>query len=81
MLPQYDRKSADTIYSLCGVASRFATPIVADRWGAKGVMALAFFIQGITVAVLFWTHEVWQFYLFVALFDIGLGGGKCRPSS
>jgi MFS family permease len=63
-----------SIYSLCGVASRFATPILADRWGAKGVMALAFSIQGITVALLFWTHEVWQFYLFAALFGIGLGG-------
>ncbi|HEY7709076.1 MAG TPA: MFS transporter [Candidatus Entotheonella sp.] len=63
-----------SIYSLCGVASRFATPIGADRWGAKGVMALAFMIQGITVALLFWTHEVWQFYLFAALFGIGLGG-------
>ena len=63
-----------SIYSLCGVASRFATPILADRWGAKGVMALAFFIQGITVALLFWAHEVWQFYCFAVLFGIGLGG-------
>jgi MFS family permease len=63
-----------SIYSLCGVASRFATPILADRWGAKGVMALAFFLQGITVALLFWTQEVWQFYVFAALFGIGLGG-------
>jgi MFS family permease len=37
-------------------------------------MALAFFIQGITVALLFWSREVWQFYLFAALFGIGLGG-------
>src|SRR5688572_18709588 len=63
-----------SIYSLCGVASRFATPILADRWGAKGVMALAFFLQGITVALLFWAQEVWQFYVFAALFGIGLGG-------
>lgn len=63
-----------SIYSFCGVASRFTTPILADRWGAKGVMALAFFIQGITVALLFWAHETWQFYLFAALFGIGLGG-------
>jgi MFS family permease len=63
-----------SIYSLCGVASRFVTPILADRWGAKSFMALAFFIQGITVALLFWTHEVWQFYVFAALFGIGLGG-------
>jgi MFS family permease len=63
-----------SIYSFCGVASRFATPILADRWGAKGVMALAFFLQGITVALLFWAQEVWQFYFFAALFGIGLGG-------
>jgi len=63
-----------SIYSLCGVASRFATPILADRWGAKGVMALAFFLQGTTVALLFWVHESWQFYVFAALFGIGLGG-------
>jgi MFS family permease len=63
-----------SIYSLCGVASRFATPILADRWGGKGVMALAFFIQGTTVALLFWSQTVWQFYLFAALFGIGLGG-------
>jgi MFS family permease len=63
-----------SIYSLCGVASRFATPILADRWGAKGVMGLAFFIQGITVALLFWAYEIWQFYCFAALFGIGLGG-------
>ena len=63
-----------SIYSFCGVASRFTTPILADRWGAKGVMALAFFIQGITVALLFWAHEVWQFYLFAVLFGIGFGG-------
>jgi MFS family permease len=63
-----------SIYSLCGVASRFATPILADRWGAKGFMGLAFFIQGITVALLFWAHELWQFYVFAALFGIGLGG-------
>ena len=63
-----------SIYSFFSIASRFATPVLADRWGAKGVMALAYFVQGITVALLFWTQDPWQFYLFAALFGIGLGG-------
>ena len=63
-----------SIYSFSSIASRLATPILADRWGAKGVMALAYTIQGITVALLFWTQEPWQFYFFAALFGIGFGG-------
>ena len=38
------------------------------------MMALSFLIQGITVGLLFWTQAIWQFYLFAALFGIGLGG-------
>ena len=63
-----------SIYSVSSIGSRFMTPILADRFGAKGVMALFYFIQGITVALLFWTHETWQFYLFAAFFGIGFGG-------
>ena len=63
-----------SVYSLSSVGSRFATPILADRWGAKGVMVLAYTIQGLSVALLFWTHDPWQFYLFAVIFGIGLGG-------
>ena len=63
-----------TIYTASSVGSRFMTPVLADRFGSKGIMALAYLIQGITVALLFWTHEVWQFYLFAVLFGIGFGG-------
>ena len=63
-----------SVYSLFSVLSRFTTPILADRWGAKGVMVLAYFTQGITVALLFWVQEPWQFYFFAALFGIGFGG-------
>lgn len=63
-----------SIYSLSSVASRFMTPVLADRFGGKGVMALAYFLQGITVALLFWTQNPWQFYVFAVLFGIGLGG-------
>ena len=37
-------------------------------------MALALFIQGITVLVLFWAHDLWMFYIFAILFGIGFGG-------
>ena len=63
-----------SIYGLSSVITRFATPVLADRFGAKGVMSLAYFIQGITVALLLWTHEPWQFFLFAALFGVGMGG-------
>jgi MFS family permease len=63
-----------SIYSLCSVGSRFIVPILADRFGAKGVMGLFFFLQGITVVLLFWTQQTWQFYIFAALFGIGFGG-------
>ena len=63
-----------TAYTLSSVASRFATPILADNFGSKWVMALAYTIQGLTVAMLFWAHDPWQFYLFGALFGIGFGG-------
>ena len=63
-----------SIYSLFSVVSRFSTPILADRWGAKGVMSLAFFVQGVTVMLLYWTQDPWQFYMFAMLFGIGFGG-------
>ena len=63
-----------SIYSLTSVASRFATPILADICGPKWVMSLAYTIQGISVALLFWTQEPWQFYLFAGVFGVGLGG-------
>ena len=63
-----------SIYSFCSISSRFSTPILADRWGSKGVMAVAFFVQGVTVVLLFWAHDPWQFYVFAVLFGIGLGG-------
>ena len=60
--------------SLFSIASRFMTPIMAERIGGKPVMALALFIQAITVLVLLWAQDLWAFYLFAALFGVGFGG-------
>ena len=61
-------------YTSSSIVSRFATPILADHFGSKGVMALAYTLQGVTVALLFWAQYPWQFYVFGALFGIGFGG-------
>jgi len=63
-----------TIYSLSSVGSRLMVPILADRLGAKGVMAFFYFIQGAAMLMLFWTTEPWQFYIFAVVFGIGFGG-------
>ena len=63
-----------SIYSFSSVASRLFVPILADRLGAKGVMASFYFIQGVAVLMLFWTQEPWQCYLFAVIFGVGFGG-------
>jgi MFS family permease len=63
-----------SIYSFSSVASRLMVPILADRMGAKGVMACFYFIQGAAVLMLFWTQEPWQFYIFAVVFGVGFGG-------
>lgn len=62
------------------VLTRFLTPVVADHLGAKRAMATMFVLQGLPVLMLFWTHELWHFYLFAVIFGVGYGGeGSAFP--
>jgi len=63
-----------SLISVMSIASRFLTPILAERVGGKPIMAAALLIQGLTVLVLCGAHDVWTFYLFGALFGLGFGG-------
>ena len=63
-----------TIYTMASVSSRLFVPILADRFGAKATMILPYFLQGVTVIMLFWAQSAWEFYLFAVLFGIGFGG-------
>src|SRR5262249_16640036 len=63
-----------SLISVCSIGSRLLTPIVAERWGGKPIIAAALVIQGLTVPVLWGAHEAWTFYLFGSLFGIGFGG-------
>ena len=63
-----------TIYTVTSVSSRLVIPILADRWGAKTAMVVPYFLQGVTVLMLFWANSPWEFFVFAALFGIGFGG-------
>ena len=74
--------ASGVLSTLMGVSvlTRFLTPIVADYLGAKRTMATMFVLQGLPVLMLFWAHELWQFYLFALIFGIGYGGeGSAFP--
>ena len=63
-----------TIISLVSLISRFATPVLAETYGPKKMMAASLIIQGLTVFILFWAEGLWSFYLFAAAFGLGFGG-------
>ena len=63
-----------SLINIFSVISRFITPIVTERMGAKPAMTVALALQGITVIILFGAQEPWSFYLFAVLFGIGFGG-------
>jgi MFS family permease len=62
------------VMAAISVPSRFAVPLLAEKVGVRAIMAIFYFLQGITVILLFWTHEHWMFYLFAVVFGIGYGG-------
>ena len=62
------------------VLTRFLTPVCADYLGARKMMVAMFVLQGLPVLMLFWTQELWQFYLFAVIFGFGYGGeGSAFP--
>ena len=63
-----------TVLSGVSIATRLATPVLSDYVGPKTVMTVAYVLQGVPVVMLFWTHDVWLFYVFAAVFGIGYGG-------
>jgi len=63
-----------TIISLVSVISRFITPILAEKYGTRKMMAASLSIQGATIFMLFFAQDPWVFYLFATLFGLGFGG-------
>ena len=64
-----------SIISLVSIISRFGTPVLAEIYGTRRMMAVSLAIQGITVPIImFGPAEPWLFYLFAVSFGIGFGG-------
>ena len=63
-----------TVFSGVSIITRLATPVLSDLFGPKTVMFIAYVLQGVPVAMLFWSGGVWWFVLFAAIFRIGYGG-------
>ena len=63
------------IISLVSIISRFGTPVLAEIYGTRRMMAVSLAIQGLTVPIImFGPAEPWLFYLFAVSFGIGFGG-------
>ena len=63
-----------SILSIVSIPSRMLTPMIAEKYGTKTIMATCLMIQGLTVICLFFSSELWHFYAFAMLFGIGFGG-------
>ncbi|HIN05854.1 MAG TPA: MFS transporter [Dehalococcoidia bacterium] len=63
-----------SLINIFSIGSRFLTPMIAERVGGKPAMVAALAIQGVTVLVLFWAGDAWNFYVFAILFGVGFGG-------
>ena len=63
-----------TVLSAVSILTRILVPIMCDYVGTRTVMFVFFAAQGILVVMLFWTHDLWMFYLFAVIFGIGYGG-------
>ncbi len=55
--------------------TRFAVPVIADLIGSKWVMSVCFGLQTLPILILFFAGDsVALYFLFAALFGIGMGG-------
>ena len=64
-----------SIITLVSIVSRLGTPILAEIYGTRRMMAVSLAIQGLTVPIImFGPAEPWIFYLFAVSFGVGFGG-------
>ena len=61
--------------TVVSTATRFATPVIADRLGSKAVMGVCFSLQVFPIVLLFFAGDTaFIYFIFAVLFGIGLGG-------
>ena len=61
--------------TVVSTATRFATPVIADKVGSKGVMGVCFALQTAPILILLFAGDsVGLYFVFAVLFGIGMGG-------
>ena len=63
-----------SIIAVVSISSRFAAPIIGDKFGSKPIIFLSFLGQGLSVLILLGANSVFDFYLFAVMFGIPYGG-------
>ena len=63
-----------SIIAIVSISSRFAAPIIGDKYGSKPIIFLSFLGQGLSVLILLGADSVFDFYMFAILFGIPYGG-------
>jgi len=63
-----------SIIAISSIVSRFAAPIIGDKYGSKPIIFLSFLGQGLSVLLLLNATTVFDFYLFAILFGLPYGG-------
>ena len=63
-----------SIIAVVSISSRFAAPIIGDKYGSKPIIFLSFLGQGLSVLILLGADSIFDFYMFAILFGIPYGG-------
>ena len=63
-----------SIIAVVSISSRFAAPIIGDKFGSKPIIFFSFLGQGLSVLILLGANSVFDFYLFAVMFGIPYGG-------
>jgi MFS family permease len=69
-------EAAGVLGTLAGASavSRFASALIAARFGGRVLLTLALIGQGAPIVILFFAQEAWAFYAFALIFGLCYGG-------
>ena len=69
-------EAAGVLGTLAGASavSRFASALIAARFGGRILLTLALIGQGAPILILFFANEAWTFYAFALIFGLCYGG-------
>ena len=63
-----------SIFMAISTITRFLTPVLSEAFSAKTIMAMSYFLQGVTVFILLGADSPLHFYSFAIIFAVGYGG-------